>query len=163
MNPPPLPLDIQRAITLERLRLLSWAFYISGAIGIVMVSFLLIHLAVLTSISFNPASIWPSEKNTQGAPPVGILRTIALFIGLIILIGWTLGGLTAFAGKCISQRKHRRFILIMSGINCIWIPYGTLLGVLAIMCLSTPHAKEIFLSENDITPQPRGDSQEDIY
>ena len=155
----------RQIIALDRLRVLSIAYYISGAIGAVFVSFLLIHFFVLLGFSFVPASQWdtpaqttrsaqhapasplpmpsPTSSGAQ-APPVIIFRIIAGVIGLIIICGWTLGALTAYAGHCIKKRKHKLFIYIMAGINCIWIPYGTLLGVATILLFQWPEVQAEF-------------------
>ncbi|PYL74312.1 MAG: hypothetical protein DMF27_14785 [Verrucomicrobia bacterium] len=155
----------RQIIALDRLRVLSIAYYISGAIGAVFVSFLLIHFFVLLGFSFVPASQWnapaqtPSSaqhasaspslmasptSNSAQAPPVIIFRIIAGVIGLIIICGWTLGALTAYAGHCIKKRKHRLFIYIMAGVNCIWIPYGTVLGIATILLFQWPEVQAEF-------------------
>jgi len=156
MNPPPLPTEIQAAVTNDRLRLLSLAFYISGAIGVVFVSFLLIHLALFTGFSFIPESAWmnSSQSTHQEPPPAIFFRIAAVVIGLIIISGWTLGGLTAYAGRCIARRENRIFVLIMAAINCIWIPYGTLLGIVTFTFLSTPSAKDAFKTEQGAAANP---------
>jgi hypothetical protein len=152
MTVPP-PSDRSREIVaLDRLGLLSLAYYISGAIGAAVVSFLLIHFFILLGLSFVPASQWtqpapaiatapyvvpspaasPGRGDFQG-PPVIMFRIFAGVIGLIVVGGWTLGALTAYAGYCVKHRKHKVFIYIMAAINCIWIPYGTVLGVATIL------------------------------
>ena len=171
MPPPPLPMNDQRVVIRERLRLLSLGYYISGAIGAVLVSFLLIHLTFLTILSSLPQSTWEGSRrrhqdqthssffaaqssaveiskppNEQNGPPVFIFKIMAGVLAVVILTGWTLGGLTIYAGRCISGRKHRTFVLIMAGINCIWIPYGTLLGIATFLTLPTPEATEEFPS-----------------
>ena len=169
MLPPPLPVNEQLVVIRERLKLLSLGYYISGGIGAVLVSFLLFHLIFLTVLGSLPQSIWDSSSRshpaqTQSAsiagqpktdskpaienngPPVAIFRILAAVIGVVIITGWTLGGMTIYAGRCISKRKHRTFVLIMAGINCIWIPYGTLLGVATFLTLPTPEALEEFPS-----------------
>jgi hypothetical protein len=85
----------------------------------------------------------PTPSSAQ-APPVIVFRVIAGVIGLIIICGWTLGGLTAYAGRCINKRKHRLFIYIMAGINCIWIPYGTVLGIATILLFQWPEVQAEF-------------------
>ena len=158
-------MDEELIVTRERLRLLSLGYYISGGIGALLVSFLLIHLILFTIASFLPQSTWENSKpprqqvlqspaspvpalNTQrfnppvhtAGNPVVLFRIMAGAICVVILLGWTLGGLTIFAGRCIARRKHRTFVLIMAGVNCIWIPYGTLLGVASFLTLSAPKA-----------------------
>lgn len=163
-NPPPLNIERQ-VIALDRLRLLSVGYYISGAIGVAFVSFLLIHFFLLLGLSFIPPSQWnaptpspssaqyasptpfpaasPTSKNAQ-APPAIMFRIFAGVIGLIIICGWVLDALTAYAGHCIKKRKHKVFIYVMAGINCIWIPYGTLLGIATILVFQWPEVQAQF-------------------
>lgn len=155
----------RQIIALDRLRLLSLAYYISGAIGAAMISFLLIHFFLLIGLSFIPASQWdqspakpaisqqtspspsaqasPTPNNSQAPPPI-FFRLIAAVIGCIILCGWILGALTAYAGYCIKKRKHKLLIHIMAAINCIWIPYGTILGIATILLFQWPEVKAEF-------------------
>ena len=163
-NPPPLNVERQ-VIAMDRLRLLSLGYYISGAIGAAFVSFLLIHFFLLLGFSFIPASEWNAPARTLGsaqyaspkpiatvspipntaqAAPAIIFRIFAGVIGLIIICGWTLGALTAYAGHCIKKRKHKVFIYVMAGINCIWIPYGTLLGIGTILLFQWPEVQAEF-------------------
>jgi len=164
MNPPPLSSERQ-VIAMDRLRLLSLSYYISGAIGAAFVSFLLIHFFLMLGFSFVPASQWnapatspgsaqyasptpfpaasPTAKSAQ-APPVIVFRIIAGVIGAIIICGWALGALTAYAGHCVKNRKHKLFIYVMAGINCIWIPYGTLLGIATILLFQWPEVQAEF-------------------
>jgi hypothetical protein len=165
MIPPAIPAlpEVRRAIVAERLRWLSLAYQISGAIGAICVSFLLIHLCFLATISFLPNSVWngdvqPRVSQQSGAisprvqspathsegPPLLFFRLVAGIIGIIIVAGWTLGGLTFYAGRCLRHRRHRAFVLIMAGVNCLWIPYGTLLGIATFLALSTDDARAEF-------------------
>jgi len=155
-SPPPLPPvpadESARAVTRERLRLLSIAYYISGVLGAVFVSFLLIHLCVFTAISFMPESAFQTngsqhstaqrspqsiQKTPSAGPPLIIFRIVAGVIGVVILCGWTLGGLTFYAGRCIAKRRNRTFVLVMAGVNCIWIPYGLLLGIATFLTMGS--------------------------
>lgn len=148
MLPPPITaLTPQEAVTTERFRLLAIGYYISGAIGCVLVSFLLIHFAMVLGFSFIPESAWDTTKSGTSSsepPPVIVFKIIAGILGAIILAGWTLGGLTIYAGRCIARRKSRTFVLIMAALNCLWIPYGTLLGVVSLIFLTSPDAKNSF-------------------
>jgi len=162
---PEIPNLERQAIALDRLRLLSLGYYISGGIGAVLVSFFLIHFFMLLAFSFIPASQWNTPAPTPGnahyaspspiptasptpsndqAPPAIMFRILAGVIGLIIICGWTLGALTAYAGHCIKKRKHKVFIYVMAGINCIWIPYGTLLGIATILLFQWPEVQAEF-------------------
>jgi hypothetical protein len=165
MTNPPSPDNERQVIALDRLRLLSLGYYISGAIGAAFVSFLLIHFFLFLGFSFIPQSQWnapvrspavaqqasptalpsasPSAGTNQG-PPAIMFRIVAAVIGGIIIIGWTLGALTAYAGHCIKKRKHKVFIYVMAAVNCIWMPYGTLLGIATIILFQWPEVEAQF-------------------
>jgi len=138
-DPPP-PNFERQIIALDRLRPLSLAYYISGAIGAAFVSFLLIHFFLFLGFSFIPVSQWTAPTPTPAsahyasptpsptpsriskraaAPPAIMFRIFAGVIGLIIICGWTLGALTVYAGHCIKKRKHKVFVYVMAAINCI--------------------------------------------
>ena len=130
--------------------MLAIGYYISGIIGAVSVSILLLHFCMFAALSFMPPSGFSSGKNLSHdakvesksePPPRIIFRIAAGAIAVVIVCGWILGGLTVFAGWCISKRKNRTFVLIMAGMNSIWIPYGTLLGIASFVALCDKDAK----------------------
>jgi hypothetical protein len=152
----------EQIIVRERLRLLAIGFYVKGATCALVVSVFLIHFFLLLGISFIPESSWepkpaptvhsvsvspapsPSPRAVNSGPPVVMFRIFAGVIGLVILLGWTFGGLTAYAGRCVQKRTNRLFIYIMAGLNCPLIPWGTLLGIATFMLLPTPVARREF-------------------
>lgn len=147
-------------------------FYVKGAVSAIFVSFLLFQFIFMLGFSFMPESAWnppprpattiesisatpsPSARPVNQGPPVIMLRVFAAIIGLIILLGWTFGGLTIYAGRCLHKRTHRVFIFIMAALNCPFIPWGTLLGVATFMLLQTPLARREFglLTNNQAIP-----------
>lgn len=169
-----------RAVTHERLRLLSWGYFIAGGMGILISSFLLIYVVLLGALSMIPASEWessssrphqqvdhvignnpPSEEENSGdrfpstaqnpppsgAPPVWIFRIFAGMMFVFVLIGWTISGLTIYAGRCIRQRRNRMLILVMAGFNLMSVPFGTLLGICTFLVLqSDPGRREFGLA-----------------
>jgi len=52
-----------------------------------------------------------------------------------------LAKITFYAGHCIAKRQKRTFVLVMAGVNCIWIPYGLLLGIATFLALGSEDAK----------------------
>jgi hypothetical protein len=146
----------------ERLRLLAIGFYVKGAVGAIFVSFLLFHFFFLLGFSFMPESAWnpppkptttvqslsvtpsPSPRPVNQGPPVIMFRIFAGVIGIIILLGWTFGGLTIYAGRCVQLRRYRLFIYVMAALNCPFIPWGTLLGIASFIVLQTPTARREF-------------------
>src|SRR2546430_12826499 len=162
MSPPALSEMEEQIIVRERLRLLAIGFYVKGAVGAIFVSFLLFHFVFMLGFSFMPESAWnpppksattvpslsvtpsPSPRPVNQGPPVVFFRVIAGVIGVIILLGWTFGGLTIYAGRCVQKRTHRLFIFVMAALNCPFIPWGTLLGIATFMLMQTPVARRKF-------------------
>ena len=147
-------------ITRERLRFLAIGYYVRGGVIIVFSSFLLIYVVMLSAFSFIPESKWkpsptptpsvstfswptPHPPNSE-APPVIFFRIIAGIIGGVMLLGWTFGALTLYAGRSIQKRKHKALIYVMAAVNCMFVPYGTLLGVFTFIILGSPPAIEEF-------------------
>jgi hypothetical protein len=75
-------------------------------------------------------------------------RTIGLFFmgiaALFILAGWTMALLIAFAGRSLQQRKRYTFCLVVAGIECLFMPVGTVLGVFTIIVLMRESVQGIF-------------------
>jgi hypothetical protein len=162
MSPSVAPEIEEQIIVRERLRLLALGFYVKGAVGAVFISFLLLHFFMFLGISFIPESAWntptksvttaqspsmlpsPSPRPVNQGPPVIMFRIVAAVIGVVILLGWTFGALTIYAGRCVQKRTHRVFILILAGLNCALIPWGTLLGVATFSILQSPAGQREF-------------------
>jgi len=162
MSPPALSEAEEQLIVRERLRWLAIGFYVKGAVTAIFVSFLLFHFVFMLGFSFMPESAWnpplrpattaeslsvspsPSPRPLNQGPPVVIFRIFAGAIGAIILLGWTFGGLTIYAGRCVHKRSRRTFIYVMAAVNCPFIPWGTLLGIATFMLLQTPVAQREF-------------------
>ncbi len=67
-----------------------------------------------------------------------------VFAGLFIVAGWTLAVLTAYAGRSLQTRKRYTYCLVMAGVECIFMPFGTVLGVFTIIVLMRDTVKELF-------------------
>ena len=153
----------ERIVARERLNFLAIGFYVRGGIMLVFSCFFLIYVAVLLGFSFIPESAWnqpppagasvsatpapaPHVQANSGAPPVMFFRIMAGVMGGFVVLGWTAGALTIYSGSCIKKRKHRVLVYVMAALNCLFIPYGTLLGVFTFIVLGSP---EVIAEWND--------------
>ena len=73
-----------------------------------------------------------------------LFRVMAGVFFAVVLVVWMLGTLTAYAGRCIQKRRRKLFVYVMSALNCLFIPYGTLLGVFTFVVLSSVAASREF-------------------
>ncbi len=85
----------------------------------------------------------------------GAIDNAPIFVGLMFVImatvaitfGWTLAVCIIIAGRCLAKRKRYMFCLVMAAISCIFMPFGTVLGVFTIIVLMRPLVKELFAAK----------------
>ena len=123
----------------EHLRLLSLFYYIRGALSAFFSCFFILYIVMGLIMAMIPT---PARGNN--APSAAIGYVFAAVGCAIVLLGWSLAAVTLYAGHCISQRKHRMFCMVVAGISCLFIPYGTILGVFTLLVLQRPSVRDIF-------------------
>ena len=57
------------------------------------------------------------------------------FASVFILVGWALAISALDGRKIIARRKHYTFCFVMACVECLFMPFGTVLGVFTILCL----------------------------
>ena len=59
-------------------------------------------------------------------------------------MGLTLAVLILAVGRSLSRRKRYNFCLVMACVECLFMPFGTALGVFTIVVLNRPSVKQSF-------------------
>ena len=130
---------------LEHLRLLSIFHYILGGIMACFACIPLIHVAMGLFLMFAPAIMESHSHNpAANAPPAFLGLFFVILGGLFVLTGWTIAALTIFAGRNLARRRSHTFCFVVACILCLWIPFGTVLGVFTIIVLNRPTVKPLF-------------------
>jgi hypothetical protein len=151
-QPPPSPHSPLQSLAYERadyrmlrdadhLRLLSLFHYIYGGIVIAMSSIAIVHLVLGIAMIVNPRAF--AAPRGQGPNPM-LGWMFAVLGGAVIVIGWTVGLLTILSGRWIKQRRRRLFSIVMAGVNCMWVPLGTVLGVTTLMVLLRESVRALY-------------------
>jgi len=124
----------------EHLRLLSIFHYVVGGITALFACFPLIHLAVGIALVTGAFSSRPGQAGLDllGGGLFIIVTTV------LILVGWTLAVAILVAGRFLARRTHYTYCLTVGGIECIFMPFGTVLGVFTIIVLSRLSVKALF-------------------
>ncbi|MDF9832801.1 hypothetical protein M2103_001015 [Ereboglobus sp. PH5-5] len=142
MNTPP-PLFPEQSKTDDgHLRALVICHYVNAGLGLLWLGFIGMHYAFMRMFFSNP-EMW---TNAQGgsAPPEGFFDIFKWFyvIGAaLVVVSMVLNLLSA---GCIKARRNRVFSLVVSGLNCLNMPIGTLLGVFTIVVLSRRSVMEVY-------------------
>lgn len=126
----------------QYLKLLSIFHYVVGGIAGVFACFPIIHFVVGIGILISSFT-----SSSQGAPPAIVGLFFTLIAGGIILFGWAFAICIILAGRFISQRKNHMFCMVMAGIECMFTPFGTVLGAFTIITLIRPSVKELFQTQ----------------
>jgi hypothetical protein len=127
----------------EHLKLLSIFHYIAGGLAGLFALFPVIHL-VLGFVFILAPEVFESKGE---APPAFVGWFFVIFAGLFIIIGWVFAAFVITTGRFLARRRHRLFCLVIAGIECAFIPFGTVLGVFTIIVLMRESVKELFSKE----------------
>ena len=84
------------------------------------------------------------------APPRFLGWVLIALPAVFILCGWTLAVCIMVAGRKLAQHKARFYCLVIAGIECIIVPFGTVLGVFTIIVLMKDSVMELFSASQDI-------------
>lgn len=135
---------------LEHLRLLSIFHYVVAGLVALFGCMPLIHFGLGLAIAMGAFEGEPAEGRFVGV----ILMAIA---GVIILAGWGLAAAIFFAGRNLARRQSYTYCLVVAGISCIFMPFGTVLGVFTIIVLMRESVKPLFRGSG--APTPAGPAQ----
>jgi len=94
------------------------------------------------------------RRRSHGFPGTFFGVMFVVFPAIFILCGWTLAVLLFIAGRCLARRKHHMFCLVIAGIRCLFMPFGTVLGVFTLIVLMRPSVKAQFQSYPPLELQP---------
>ena len=77
----------------------------------------------------------------------GVFITIG---GVLVLIGFTLAICIILAGRRMMRKRRYGFCLTMAAIECLFMPFGTILGILTIFLLANHDIKGSFMGNDEI-------------
>ncbi len=125
----------------EHVRLLSIFHYVVAGLAGLFACFPLLHLGfgvLMLTGAFPEKDPGPQHMLTVMGIFFVVFSTVAILLGLAFSI------LLALSGFYLNKRIHYTFCLVMAGIACIFMPFGTVLGVLTIIVLMRPPVKAAF-------------------
>ena len=146
--PPDVATKNQQRRDREHVKLLAIFHFVFAGLAFVGIGFLCVHYAIMHTVFSNP-ELWKSQQ--QAMPPRAFLDAFIwfyLFIGVLLLTGLVLNVLSGFF---LLQKRNRLFSLIIGGLNCLQIPFGTALGVFTILVLSRDSVRELYAGRTEST------------
>jgi hypothetical protein len=140
--PPQIAADGQRRKDQQHVRFLAIFHFVFAGLGLVGIGCLFLHYFILHTVFSNPG-MWKSQ-NGSTPPPRAFFEVFIwfyLFFGGLLLMGMVSN---ALSGVFLSQRKHRVFSMVIAGLDCLQVPFGTALGVFTILVLSRDSVQELY-------------------
>ena len=125
----------------EHLRLLSIFHYVVAGLAALFALFPIFHLILGLFMIFAPDKMFPGK---QDVAPALIGWFFVIFASVFITLGWTFAALIVTTGRFLARHKHYTFCLVMAGIECLFMPFGTVLGVFTILVLVRESVKPLF-------------------
>jgi hypothetical protein len=126
----------------EHLRLLSIFHYIVAGLAALFSFFPLLYTTVGAIFIF--AARHGTPKPGEELPPE-FLSWIFVGVGsFLFLLGVAMAIWFLIAGRCLSRHRFYSFALVMACVECLFIPFGTILGVFTIIALSRESVKALF-------------------
>ncbi|MCX6873538.1 MAG: hypothetical protein NTW21_06985 [Verrucomicrobia bacterium] len=130
----------------DQVRLLSIFHYVVGGLVGLFALLPIFHLI------FGLVMILAPEKfaGKGEPPPVFIGWMLVIFAAVFITVGWALAGFVLAAGHFLARRKRYLFCLVVAGVECLFTPIGTVLGVFTIIVLMRESVKQMFAAGNPV-------------
>ena len=121
----------------QNLDLLGIFHYIVGGMTAFFACFPIIHLVIGIALI--------SGKFDGGDPPPAFFGWLFVIIASVfILFGWVLAAIIIIAGRRLRQRRSQTFCFVVACVECIVMPFGTVLGVFTIIHLSRDSVRQLF-------------------
>lgn len=143
MTIPPLLNQDQQRKDNDQLKLLAVFHFVVGGLALFGIGFLFLHYFIMDTV-FSRPELW---KNHRGNfPPQqfwSIFVWFYLFMGAVMLIGCLVNILS---GVFLLKKKHHLFSLVVAGLNCLQIPFGTALGVCTIIVLQRESVRQSYVT-----------------
>lgn len=131
----------QRRTDIERLKMLSIAHLVVGILTALVSCAFILHIVMGIVMLTNPSAL--SSKN-EPAPPAFMGAMFVIMGSLVVLGGWSVGALSILASRHLRNRTGKKLIQVASGLMCINMPLGTILGVFTFIVLERPYVRRLF-------------------
>ena len=82
------------------------------------------------------------DENEKEAELFGWIFIIGASVMIVMM--WTIAIAILVAGRKLARHTGYRYCLVIAGIECLFMPIGTVLGVFTIIVLMRPSVKDLF-------------------
>ena len=128
----------------EQLNLLAIFHYVVAGLAALFSFFPLLYTTVGAIFIF--AARHGTAKPGEDLPPEFLGWIFVVLGSLLFAVGIAMAICILITGRSLALRKRYSFVLVMACIECLFIPFGTILGVFTIVVLSRESVRGLFLT-----------------
>lgn len=136
---------------LEHLKILSICHYVLAGLCIFPMLYGLFFIIVGLFVGTFFSSIDVPHRPGEPSPEIigGFVGGFYAILGLIISgVALTFGFLLFKSGRNLTSRASHTFSFVIACISCIFVPFGTILGIFTIVVLMKDSVKSLFYGQN---------------
>src|SRR5437762_4150234 len=126
----------------EHLQLLAIFHYVVAGLAALFSFFPLLYTTVGAIFIF--VARHGTAKPGEELPPEFVGWIFVVIGSLLFLVGIGIAICILIAGRSLAKHTHYWFAFAMACIECVFIPFGTILGVFTIIVLSRESVKTLF-------------------
>ena len=124
---------------IRQLDLLAIFHYVVAVILALIGCFPIIHLVAGIAI------VTGSLNDKRGGGPPDFFGYIFIAMALLMILScWAMAAAAWLAGSYLKHHAYYTFCLVVAGVECMFMPFGTVLGVFTIIVLMRPSVKALF-------------------
>ena len=131
----------------DHLRLLSLFHYVVGGLAALFALFPVFHMLFGLFLVLAPDKF----GNKGDAPPAFVGWFLMAFAACFMIAGWTFATLVILTGRFLAHRKYYTFCIVMAAVECLFMPFGTVLAVFTLVVLLRESVKRMFEANRALT------------
>ena len=125
---------------IQHLKLLSIFHYVVGGLAALFSFFPVVYIVM--GIVFICA---PGSFESEGeAPPLAVGWLFVIIGAVLVVLGWAFAVCIILVGRYLARRVHYMFCMVIGAIECLFMPFGTALGIFTIVVLARASVKKMF-------------------
>ena len=130
----------------QHLDLLAIFHYVVGGLLALFPCIFLIH------VSIGVAMLLGAFDGATQPPPKAVGWLFVIIPSLVILAVWMFAGFIIAAGRKLKRRKAHTFCMVVAGVECMLMPFGTVLGVFTLVVLTKDPVRALFATRASDPP-----------
>ncbi|WP_372807529.1 hypothetical protein [Pontiella sp.] len=126
---------------IKQLDLLATFHYVVG--GLIALFSCMPFLHVFMGLAMVSGTFFGATEGSAH-PPLFIGWMFVIMGSVFILLGWACAVCILIAGNKLRKRQGRLFCMVVAGVECMFMPFGTVLGVFTLIALNKDSVKALF-------------------